>query len=111
MTFSEKIGYNVGSAVAKFKHWQVTPWVKMTVAIGILALFAGLVYVSYMLAQFIAFVVILALVISSRNLKDILQPQDNYKNEENSVSLKYWEDGFRNGHSGDGYYIDDHKIN
>lgn len=111
MTFSEKIGYKVGSAIAKFKNWQVAPWVKIMVAVGILTLFSGLIYVSYMLAQFIAFVAILALVISSKNLKGILQSQDNYKNEENSVSLKYWEDGFRNGHSGDGYYIDDHKIN
>ncbi|OOF57515.1 hypothetical protein [Rodentibacter genomosp. 2] len=102
MTFSEKIGYKVGSTVAKFKNWQVASWVKITVAIGILALFAGLVYVSYMLAQFIAFVAILALVISSKNLKNIpLSNDDDHEKYDFDYSLS---EGYRNGHSGDGYY-------
>lgn len=99
MTFLEKIGYNVGSAVAKFKNWQVAPWVKITVAIGILALFIGIVYISYMLAQFIAFVVILALIISSRNLKNIPLSKDNDEGN-----------GYRWGHSGFGHYINNHYV-
>lgn len=99
MSLLEKISYTVKSAVAKFKCWQVAPWVKITVAIAILVLFSGLVYVAYMLAQFIAFVAILALVISSGNLRDIPLSKDDDES-----------DGYRWGHSGFGYYINNYYI-
>lgn len=99
MTFSEKIGYKVGSAIVKFKHWQVASWIKITVALMVLSLFIGLIYISSILIEIILSVIILALMVSSRNFKNIPLSQDNDEI-----------DGFRNGHSGFGYYINDYYI-
>lgn len=59
MTFSEKIGYNLGSVINKFKHCQVSKWLKAVIILGIFSLLFALSY--YLIIAIVLFVLIIAL--------------------------------------------------
>ncbi|OZN25696.1 hypothetical protein CFY87_00275 [Actinobacillus seminis] len=93
MTFSEKIGYNLGSVINKFKHWQASKWLKAVIILGIFSLFFGLFYVIYHL---FALIFCFALWVAFQYL-----PKENSNKYEFDYSL---DEGYRVGHSGYGYY-------
>ncbi|MFY1026539.1 hypothetical protein ACE4RU_02095 [Actinobacillus seminis] len=106
MTFSEKIGYNLGSVINKFKHWQASKWLKAVIILGIFSLFFGLFYVIYHLFAlifcFALWVAFQYLPKEVRNfLGEILSNNDNSNKYEFDYSL---DEGYRVGHSGYGYY-------
>lgn len=59
MTFSEKIGYNLGSVINKFKHWQASKWLKAVIILGIFSLLFALFY--YLITAIVLFVLIIGL--------------------------------------------------
>lgn len=103
MTFSEKIGYNLGSVINKFKHWQASKWLKAVIILGIFSLFFGLFYVIYHLfALIFCFALWVAFQYLPKEAQQFIRnllPTDN--DEDN---------GYRTGHSGYGYYSNGSRI-
>lgn len=95
MTFFEAVGYKFYRAKVKFKRWQVHPLIKLLIVLSAFALVAWLVYA---LIELVIMAVIFKLWISSRNVNGIPLFNNNHKKNEG---------GFRDGHSGYGYYTYD----
>lgn len=60
----EKVGYNIGRTVTKFKCWNVPMWIKILTGLGTLALVYGVFYLSYMLAPLLIAAVVLTFILN-----------------------------------------------
>lgn len=99
MTFSEKIGYKIGNAVIKFKRWNVSVWLKITLILVSFILLSYLLYQFFQtgLAIIVGIVFFLCYIPKPHNQYD--ETQDDEGEDES--------DGYRDGHSGFGFYYGD----
>lgn len=103
MTRFAKFVDKTENAINKFKHWQVAKWVKVVIVLGIFSLFFVLFYVTYHLfALLLCFALLVAFQFLPKEVKNviciILSTNEDKKN------------GYRNGHSGYGYYSNGVRI-
>lgn len=102
MTFSEKVGYKVGSAVLAFKRWQITSWIKIPLVLAILSIFLYLLYLFFKTGLvIICGIAFFLFYFPSSNKNNISDNGDHQEDER---------DGYRDGHSGFGFYYGDMLI-
>ncbi|MDY4281322.1 MAG: hypothetical protein SOX56_09690 [[Pasteurella] mairii] len=102
MTRFAKFVDKTENAINKFKHWQASKWLKAIIILGIFTLFFSLFYVIYHLFELIlCFALWVAFQYLPKEAQQFilnLLPTNNEKDTS---------DGYRNGHSGFGFYRGD----
>ncbi|WP_410681345.1 hypothetical protein [Avibacterium paragallinarum] len=102
MTGFAKFVDKTENAINKFKHWQVAKWVKGMIVLGIFSLFFGLFYITYHLfALFLCFALLVAFQFLPKGVQESILNMLPTNNKEDTS------DGYRNGHSGFGFYVGD----
>ncbi|MFZ7240853.1 DUF3742 family protein [Avibacterium avium] len=106
MTRFAKFVDKTENAINKFKHWQVAKWIKVMIVLGIFSLLFGAFYIAYHL---FAFIFCLALLIAfqflpkeAKNIIHKILSVSNHNDDDDN--------GYRNGHSGYGYYSNGCRI-